>query len=529
MIANKAKHIGSSARELAASIASGEVSALEVVEVHIARIEAVNPKLNAVVVKRYDEARAEARQADEKRRRGEAFGQLQGVPITIKDSIDLEGLPSTFGVPSRTNTRATADDLYAARLRAAGAIVLGKTNAAQLLMSYETDNPIYGRTNNPWNLERTAGGSSGGESAIIAAGGSSLGLGSDIAGSVRIPAAFSGIVGFKPTNGRTNDAGRFSVPPGQRAVVSQIGVLSRTVDDVALGLEVINGGREPNSYPPMPLGDPNALNIKSLRVAYYTHDGTFNATPAARRAVLEAAAALEAQGAAISEFAAPDVPQALGVFFGLMTADGARGLKEVIGRDNLIPQMATLLQQMQSPRALVRVLDGIFKALGQQSSATIFPYVGFRDTHHYWQMIQMQMDYQERFKRALETAPGGPFDVILCPANALPAITHGSGSGPIATLGAYALLYNFLGYPAGVLPWTRVRQDEETERPANTRDWVEQAARKIELGSAGMPIGVQVVARPWRDHVALGVMRVLETSALTRADRPRLGDLGDLG
>ncbi len=529
MIANRTNPIGSSASDLAASIRSGEISALEVTEAHIARIEAVNPKLNAVVVKRYEQARQEARQADERRHRGEALPPLHGVPVTIKDSIDLEGLPSTFGLPSRANTRAESDDRYAARLREAGAIVLGKTNAAQLLMSYETDNPVYGRTNNPWNLERTSGGSSGGEGAIIAAGGSGLGLGSDIAGSVRIPAAFSGIVGFKPTNGRTDDAGRYSLPPGQRAVVSQIGVLARTVADATLGLEVINGGRAPNAEPPRPLGDLGSVNLKGLRVAYYTDDGTFNAAPAARRAVLEAAEALEGLGAQVTEFAPPDVPQALGIFFGLMTADGARGLKGVIGRDKLIPQMATLLQQMQSPRPLVRALEAVFKVLGQQSSATIFPYVGFHDTHHYWTMVEAQMAYQERFRLALETSPGGPFELILCPANALPAITHGSGSGPVATLGGYALLYNFLGYPAGVLPWTRVRQDEETERPANSRDWVEKAARKIELGSAGLPIGVQVVARPWRDHVALGVMRALETVASSRSDYPRMAELHDLG
>jgi fatty acid amide hydrolase len=187
-----------SAGKLAALIARGEVSAVEAVEAHIQRIEQVNPKLNAVVVKRYDAARAEAHQADERRARGEPSLPLQGVPITIKEALDLEGTPSTFGSPSRANVLATQDDTYVARLRQAGAIILGKTNVAQILFYYESDNPLYGRTNNPWNLERTPGGSSGGEAAIIASGGAPLGLGTDIGGSLRVPATLCGIASIKP-------------------------------------------------------------------------------------------------------------------------------------------------------------------------------------------------------------------------------------------------------------------------------------------------------------------------------------------
>ncbi len=231
-----------SASALAAAIARGEVSAVEAVEASIARIEAVNGKLNAVVVKRYDAARAEARAADERRARGEALGPLHGVPITVKECFDLVGTPATYGLPSRAQTLATEDDPYIQRLRAAGAIIVGKTNVPQLLLYIESDNPLYGRTNNPWNLERTPGGSSGGQAAIIAAGGSPLGLGSDIGGSIRVPSAFCGVVGMKPTAGRIPDLISFGVPLGQRAIVSQVGPLARTVDDVALALAILDGG-----------------------------------------------------------------------------------------------------------------------------------------------------------------------------------------------------------------------------------------------------------------------------------------------
>ena len=226
-----------SATELASLIASGDVSSVEAVEAHIARIEKVNPALNAVVFKHYEAARAEARQADEKRVRKEPLGPLHGVPLTVKESLDLRDSPSTFGLPSRAGSRATEDDIYVARLRRAGGIILGKTNASQVLFFVETDNPLYGRTNNPWNLERSPGGSSGGQAAIIAAGGSPLGLATDIGGSIRVPATSCGIAGFKPTASRTPDAGRYSSPIGQQAIVSQVGVLARTVSDIQLGLE----------------------------------------------------------------------------------------------------------------------------------------------------------------------------------------------------------------------------------------------------------------------------------------------------
>ncbi|MGH2486977.1 MAG: amidase, partial [Ktedonobacterales bacterium] len=185
-----------SATALAARITAGYLSAVEAVEAFIARIEQVNPAINAVVVKRYDEARAEAQAADARRAAGEPLGPLHGVPVTIKESLDLAGTPSTFGMPSRAHMLADADDVYVARLRAAGAIVLGKTNVAQALLYNESDNPVYGRTNNPWNVGRTPGGSSGGQAAIVAAGGAPLGLGTDLAGSIRTPSTYCGVVGM---------------------------------------------------------------------------------------------------------------------------------------------------------------------------------------------------------------------------------------------------------------------------------------------------------------------------------------------
>jgi fatty acid amide hydrolase len=509
-----------SAAELASMLARGEVSAVETVEAQIEQIERVNPTLNAVVFKRYDAARAEARQADARRAKGEPLGPLHGVPITIKECLDLEGTPSTFGLSSRANSLAHEDDGYVARMRQAGAIILGKTNVSQLLLYYESHNPVYGRSNNPWNLERTPGGSSGGQAAIIAAGGAPLGLGTDIGGSLRVPATFCGIASLKPTVGRLPDPGRYSVPIGQRAIVSQVGALARRVADVALGLEVMNGGRNPATEPPMPLGDFSTVDVSQLRVASYTFDGTFQPAPAVRRAVQQAAALLKGMGAQVVEWQPPDVPSAQDIFYRILSADKGQGMKKSLGRDKRDPRITSLLMPASMPRRVLAVFSKVARTLGQHSLAGLASNFGYGDTHHYWQVVKAQIDYQARFQAALDQDDGGPFDVILCPACSLPAFTHGA-SQYLATAGAYALLYNVLGYPAGVVPFTCVRAEEEVGR-ALSRDTAEKVALKVETCSAGLPVGVQVVARPWREHVALAVMSAIEQAASSLPDYPGL-------
>jgi fatty acid amide hydrolase len=492
------------AATLAKHLASGELSALEVVEAHIEQIERVNPGLNAVIVQRYDQARAEARQADARRLRGDQVGELHGVPITIKECLDLVGTPSTFGLVSRKQQQATKDEVHVACMRQAGAIVLGKTNVAQLLAFVETDNPVYGRTNNPHNPERTCGGSSGGEGAIIAAGGSPLGLGTDIGGSVRIPAAFCGITSIKPTAGRMPDTGRASFAFGQQAIQSQVGVLGKKVADISLGLLVANRANPAN----IPLGNPNHVDLSKLRIAFYQNDQTLTPCPAARRAVREAAARLRTMGAQVTEWQPPAVPDAYHLFYRIMTADGGAHIRKLTHNQAADPRVAQLAQLTGLSRPMVGLVTGLLSLAGQHKTAAIGRNFGYRDTNNYWELVEAQHDYRERFAHALNQADGGPFDLILAPAFALPALTHGTAKD-LGTAGAYTLLYNLLGYPAGVVPFTRVLPHEETERPASA-DIVEKTAALVEKGSAGLPIGVQVIARPWQEHLALAAMQALE-------------------
>jgi fatty acid amide hydrolase len=507
-----------SASEQARLIRNGELSSLETVNAHIERIEAVNPALNAVVVKRYEAARAQAREADRQRAHGAPMGALHGVPVTIKECLDLAGTPSTFGLPSRANVILQQDDAYVERMRAAGAIVVGKTNVAQLLMFLESDNPVYGRASNPWDLSRTCGGSSGGEAAIIAAGGSPLGLGTDIGGSVRTPAAFCGIASIKPTAGRLPDAGRYSSPIGQRAILSQVGVLAREVADVRLGLEIANGGVNPAVEPPMPLGDAGAVDISRLRVAVYVDDGIIRVAPAIRRALHEAAAMLADAGATVCPWQPPSLSEAYHLSMGILSADRGAGMRRMLGRGARDPRIAALVTIAARSRPTVAALGGLLRMLGQHGMADGIKAFGHGDTWHYWQLVEAQLNYQQRFKAALDEADGGPFDLIVCPASSLPAWKHGSAR-ELNLGGAYTILYNLLGYPAGVVPVTRVRAGEESEREIS-RDVIQRAARAVEMGSAGLPVAVQVVARPWREHVALAAMQEIENAARKRGDFP---------
>jgi fatty acid amide hydrolase len=507
-----------SATELARAIAQGTITAREAVEAHIARIERVNARLNAVVVKRYDDARAEANAIDRRRAAGETLPPLAGVPITVKECLDLAGTPSTFGVPARAAVKAMSDNSYVARLRAAGAIVVAKSNVSQLLIFTETDNPVYGRTNNPWNVERSSGGSSGGEGAIIASGGSSLGLGTDIGGSVRIPAVFCGISSLRPTAGRCPDPGRASVPAGQRAVASQIGPLARSVDDLALALSLINGGHGLDHEAIIPFGDVSAVDIKRLRVTVMADDGAMTPSPSIQRALKEAADTLKGAGAEIVQVALPSSLEAMGLWLSCITADRGAGMRETARGGKVDGRAGLMLRLAGMPPALRRLVASLLSAIGQKGLSTNMRAFASGSVLDYWRAVEAQADFRARYAAALDAPAGGKVDLVLMPAYGVPAVRHGASANmPVA--GSYSLLAPVLGYPAGVVPVTRVRANEETGR-AKSSDVVHKTAWEADQGSAGLPVGVQLMGRPWRDDVVLAAMRVIEQAARRGADFP---------
>ncbi|HZO26391.1 MAG TPA: amidase [Chloroflexota bacterium] len=232
----------SSATAMLEALRAKQVSAVELLELHLDRIERLNGPINAIVVKDYDRARQAAQAADAARARGED-GKLLGLPLTIKDSIDVEGLPSTAGVSDRAAHRAEGDAALVARVRAAGAVIVGKTNIPPMLTDWQSDNPVYGRTNNPWNLERTPGGSTGGGGAALAAGLTPLEFGSDIGGSIRNPASWCGVYGHRPSSGVVPLSGHFpgSSLPNPVQLLGVVGPLARSADDLDLALDVVAG------------------------------------------------------------------------------------------------------------------------------------------------------------------------------------------------------------------------------------------------------------------------------------------------
>jgi amidase len=292
------------AGELAARVRDGELTAVEILEEHLARIDTYNPQLNAVVSLDAGGARRQAEEADAARRRGEIRGPLHGVPMTLKDSHDVAGLRTTVGT-AELDRIADRDGTVAARLRAAGAIIVGHTNVPPWLADYRSENPICGRTSNPWDPARTAGGSSGGAAAALAAGLTPLEIGTDLAGSIRLPAHFCGVYGLKTTEHRVPMTGYFTLPgPRPVRIMGVIGPMARDLDDLELALSIIAGpDGQDGDVPPVPLGCRRRSEPGGLRLA--VAPGTA-AHPALRKQVERVAAAASEAGATVVE-RLPDV------------------------------------------------------------------------------------------------------------------------------------------------------------------------------------------------------------------------------
>jgi fatty acid amide hydrolase len=514
-----------SALELAKKMKAGELSVLEVTEAHIQRIEAVNPHLNAVVIPLFDQACTQAKEADKKRARGDPLGPLHGVPVTIKEQYRVAGTQTTLGATNKIGNVYHDEGPLVTKLRQAGAIILGKTNIIQTLAGPESVNRVYGRSNNPWNLERTPGGSSGGEGAIIAARGSALGLAGDFGGSTRIPAHFCGVHGLKPTSGRltNDDFATGLLGYGQEVFIPQPGPIARTVADLELAMAVLaetSLNVTHDLVPPVPWPDPSRVRVEGLRIGFYTDNGYFPAAPALRRAVEEAAEALREHGASVAPFTPPDAAEAVRIFLGALSAGGGKDYKRLLGDEKPIPQVAGMFQGLSSPPFVMSIVQKVMAARGQRYLAYMMQCMGVRSTEKYWELVEARTEYRARFLRTLDT---GNFDAIICPPFALPALTHGSSEHLFPAL-SYAFVYNVLGAPAGVVAATQVRPSEESDRDVS-RDKADITAQAVERGSAGLPVGVQVVARHWREDIMLAVMAALEAHFRSTPDYPERPDL----
>lgn len=441
---------------MAAAIQQGRLSSAEIVDACLARIEAVNPSLNAVV-RLAGDARERAAVADAELARGIVRGPLHGVPFTIKDSLDTAGLITTAGTVGWRERVPDRDATVVARLKAAGGILLGKTNTPEFTWWDETDNDVYGRTSNPYDLQRTPGGSSGGPAAIVAAGGAPFDIGSDTGDSIRHPAHVCGIAGLKPTSGRVPRTGHWPGYEGLFQSFTQLGPMARRVEDLALVLPVIAGpdGEDPH-VPPVPLEAMRPVAPEGLRVVTFGDNGIRTPTTETLAAVAGAAAALAARGAAVEERIPPGLAAAWQALDDLIRADGWAWL----GR--LISAAGTRGMGSFETRGWLRRMPPL---AGDELTALIERADAIR-------------------ARLLAWMQG--VDLIVCPAMPQPAIRHGESTEPWFG-DTYSDVHNLTGWPAVVVR-------------GGTSD-------------GGLPIGVQVIAPPWREDLALAGAAVIEAAS----------------
>jgi Asp-tRNA(Asn)/Glu-tRNA(Gln) amidotransferase A subunit family amidase len=444
-----------SAVEQLALLRRGAVSPLELAEEHIRRIERLNPSLNALVDFDAERVRAQARQQQR--------GPLAGLPVTVKSSISVKGYKCEIGSALNRGFVPNEDAEVVARLRGAGATLLGTTNCPEFLMAYETDNLLYGRTANPWSLEHSAGGSSGGEAAAIAAGLSAAGLGSDSGGSVREPAHFCGICALKPTPGRV--PGRGHLPPciGPFSILGAIGPMARRIADVALLFRVLSGrdGVDPVS-PPVEFREVSLEDAKQIPIGWFEDDGITPVTEETRQAVRDAATALERRGFAVRRFRPESLEKARKLWWKFFVQCGAMFYGPTIrGREK---ELSPVFQEFLSIAHAASPLsaEGLFEA---------------------WAACDV---VRGRLLAEMEDYP-----LLLMPVCATPAFRHGEREWEIAGetvkyLDAmrYTQWFNLLASPATVVPIGRSRE--------------------------GLPIGVQVAGRPFSDELVLTVAAALD-------------------
>jgi Asp-tRNA(Asn)/Glu-tRNA(Gln) amidotransferase A subunit family amidase len=452
---------------------TGQISIPELAEAHIRQIERLNPVLNALVDFDPDRVRAQARQLDAA---SEPRGPLHGLPVTIKSSIATAGYRCEIGSLLHKGEIPTEDAVVVSRLRDAGALILGTTNCPELLMAYETANLLHGQTRNPWDLERSPGGSSGGESAAIAAGLSAAGLGSDSGGSVRVPAHFTGICSLKPTPGRI--PGRGHLPPcvGPFSILGVIGPMARTIADLKLLFYTLSGQDpiDPVS-PPVPLRGQSPRDLRRVPIGFFEDDGMVPVTRETRAAVNAAAQALRDAGFRVEPFRPGTLEQLRKLWWKFFVQCGAMFYDPAIAgkEDQLSPIFKEFLSiaRTQSPLSATDLLSA-------------------------WAELDIL--------RAKTLAEMRDFPVLLCLVASIPAFRHGErewivDGKPVAYLDAvrHTQWFNALAAPAAVVPVGRSPE--------------------------GLPIGVQIVARPFEDETALGIAEIVDTAFGYRPPAMALG------
>lgn len=470
--------VNKSASELVALIRAGEASPVEVVDAHLRAIERINPKINAIVTLA-DDVRERAIQAEKAILRGESLGPLYGLPVTIKDTIDTAGLLTTSGSRVRAQHIPDEDAVTVARLKAAGAIVLGKTNVPEMAIPYECDNPVFGGTKNPYDLDCTAGGSSGGEAAAIAACLSPAGIGSDLSGSIRVPAHFCGVTGLKPTVGRVPVAGHTPSALGVVGLGACSGPLARQVTDLALLFHVL---ANPDDVEMTADESLDAQKLHGARVGWYTEDGVNPVADEIKKAVHSAAGALAGAGLETFEALPPGVSHAPQLWIDLFSRAANSEIASLYrGReDQAGPLVSRLLRNLaDEPDEFEDRIDNAEKLA---------------------HAVLERERLREELLRWMKTTP-----LILAPVGSTAAFGHGRHrvevNGTYLNVFrafSYSRAFNVFGFPS------------VTVRAGKT--------------SSGLPIGIQLVGRPFEEFTVLAAAAIIEEAIGGWEKPPLLGE-----
>jgi fatty acid amide hydrolase len=505
--------------EIAAGLAAGALTSRQITDAYLARIDEVQAKFLPYAITLHDEARAAADAADARRANNAPLSVIDGVPLSIKESLDMRGLPSTLGLPSRRGQLADSDAVIVRVLREAGAVFLGKTNLSQAMLYVESSNPVYGVTKNPHDVTRGPGGSSGGEGAAIASAASPAGVGTDIGGSIRVPAHFSGVCGLKPTTDRWSNRGSSAPMPGQEGVRGQCGPMGRTVADLALLMEVATSTRQATldpRVPPAPLASHTSIDLRRLRVGVWLDDGFVPPSAAVVRGVQRAAEVLRAAGASVEDYTPPLLHEGIFTYLGLLSADGGRTLRSQLDGKDVDGPLSLLWNLFKLPD-VARVAAGrAAVAMGEPHLGNMLLAAGEKRVSSLWALVKQARDIAALVHTSWQAQR---FDAVICPAHATPALPLGK-SRDFTLGGTFSMHFNLWNFPAGVVPVTSVRADEQQRGAVHGR--LEKVAAVVDEGSAGLPIGVQVAAAPWREDIVLAVMAAIEAGVRDDEGRPQI-------
>lgn len=460
-----------SATEIARMIREGEISSVDAVEMHIEQIKKINPTLNAVVKDRFIEARQEAKKADRalKSKTRKNLPPLHGVPCSIKECFALTGMPNTSGLPARIGLIPNQDATAVARVRKAGAIPLGVTNISELCMWMESDNRVYGRTNNPYDPSRIVGGSSGGEGAIIGGGGTPFGIGSDVGGSIRMPAFFNGIFGHKPTGGLVPATGQFPTAENEALRYLTTGPLARRAEDLMPLLKIVAGPDGQDEYcEKMPIGDPAKVKIDKLNVVSVEGNGFVKVSPDLIEAQRKAADALEARGANVRTVEVKKLKQSLEIWSAMLGGAGGTPFGVLLGNGEAVNGPLELMKYA------VRQSDHTFPAILLAMLEKLSKLTPGRNA----KMIAMGKELKEELVDLI-----GPSGVMLYPSYATVAPVHHKPMFPPFNW-VYTAILNVMEVPV-------------TQTP-------------LGLNAEGLPLGVQVVGVHGNDHITIAAAQALE-------------------